>query len=442
MKTFEWGRHSDEAALSSLRGIGAEHSAHPGSGLRAAPLSPLRTAPRKRSSRKTWVSQKGKGQKSLSSLFLLLQKNREEYRSEERGNSGLFRLPLSGPRQAGKFQFRIDGPESEESHEAVEVHEAQIAFILQQAEEGTAVGEVCRKAGISEATFYVWRKKYAGLMPSEMKRLRQLEEENGKLKRIVADLSLDKAMLQDVVSAKTLKPARRRRAGRRGASDLAGVDPRAPARRCGSRPSTYHYKCRRGDQAALRKRIREIAETRVRYGYRRIHVLLRREGWAGQREAGLPALPRDGPAAAQQDAEAAGEGEAARRTGSAATRSNETWAMDFVHDQLATGRKLRVLTIVDTFSRFSPAIEPRFSFRGADVVEVLERVGGEVGFPAVHPGRPGHRVHLPRSRSVGLPARRHARLLPPRQADRQCLHRKPERQVPRRVPERPLVPEP
>ena len=80
--------------------------------------------------------------------------------------------------------------------------EAQIAFILRQAEEGTAIGEVCRKAGISEATFYNWRNKYAGLLPSEMKRLRQLEEENGKLKKIVADLSLDKAMLQDVIRRK------------------------------------------------------------------------------------------------------------------------------------------------------------------------------------------------------------------------------------------------
>ena len=80
--------------------------------------------------------------------------------------------------------------------------EAQIAFILRQAEEGTAIGEVCRKAGISEATFYNWRKKYAGLMPSEMKRLRLLEDENGKLKKIVADLSLDKAMLQDVIHRK------------------------------------------------------------------------------------------------------------------------------------------------------------------------------------------------------------------------------------------------
>ena len=65
-----------------------------------------------------------------------------------------------------------------------------------------------------------------------------------------------------------------------------------------------------------------------------------------------------------------------------ATQPNETWAMDFVHDQLATGRKLRVLTIVNTFSRFSPALEPRFTFCGADVVEVLERVGREAGFPA------------------------------------------------------------
>lgn len=80
--------------------------------------------------------------------------------------------------------------------------EAQIAFVLRQAEEGTKVEEVCRKAGISEATFYNWRKKYGGLMPSEMKRLKQLEEENTRLKRIVADLSLDKEMLQDVIKRK------------------------------------------------------------------------------------------------------------------------------------------------------------------------------------------------------------------------------------------------
>lgn len=80
--------------------------------------------------------------------------------------------------------------------------EQQIAFVLRQAEEGTPIAEVCRKAGISEASFYAWRKKYGGLLPSEMKRLKQLEEENVRLKRLVANLSLDKEMLQDVIRRK------------------------------------------------------------------------------------------------------------------------------------------------------------------------------------------------------------------------------------------------
>jgi len=80
--------------------------------------------------------------------------------------------------------------------------EQQIAFILKQADDGTSVVEICRKAGISQQTYYRWRKKYAGLMPSEVRRLKQLEEENARLKRMVADLSLDKDMLQDVIRRK------------------------------------------------------------------------------------------------------------------------------------------------------------------------------------------------------------------------------------------------
>jgi len=80
--------------------------------------------------------------------------------------------------------------------------EQQIAFALKQQELGVAVEEICRKLGISDATFYNWKKKFSGLGPSELRRLKQLEEENTKLKRLVADLSLDKAMLQDVVRRK------------------------------------------------------------------------------------------------------------------------------------------------------------------------------------------------------------------------------------------------
>ena len=114
--------------------------------------------------------------------------------------------------------------------------------------------------------------------------------------------------------------------------------------------STYHYKSRRRDQAGIEARIKDICATRVRYGYRRVHVLLRREGWDINmkrtyriyRDLGLQLrnkTPKRRVKAKLRDdrQEAVGP--------------NDVWAMDFVHDQLATGKKIRVLTMVDTFSR-------------------------------------------------------------------------------------------
>ncbi len=83
--------------------------------------------------------------------------------------------------------------------------EEQIVFALRQAEQGTSVPEVCRKLGIPDATFCTWRKKYGLISPSELKHMRQPEEENLRLKKRVADLSLDKAMLQDVLAKKNLR---------------------------------------------------------------------------------------------------------------------------------------------------------------------------------------------------------------------------------------------
>ena len=142
----------------------------------------------------------------------------------------------------------------------------------------------------------------------------------------------------------------------------------------------YLYKPRTGDQADLKQRITEIAQTRVRYGYRRIHVLLVREGWIVNpkriyrlyNELGLQL--RKKPPKRRVKAKL-------REDRREATSHNETWAMDFVHDQLCTGRKLRILTVVDTFSRFSPTIDPRYTYRGEDVVQTLEKVCKRVGYP-------------------------------------------------------------
>lgn len=144
--------------------------------------------------------------------------------------------------------------------------------------------------------------------------------------------------------------------------------------------STFHYKSWRTDQAAVERRIKEIAETRVRYGYRRVHVLLRREGWEINmkktrkiyNDLGLQLRnkhpKRRVKAKLREDRlEAAGP--------------NEVWAMDFVHDQLAMGMKLRILTVVDTHSRLCPAADPRFAYCGEDVVQTLERVCAKVSYP-------------------------------------------------------------
>ena len=80
--------------------------------------------------------------------------------------------------------------------------DAQKAFILKQGEQGAPVAEICRKAGISQATYFNWKKKYEGLTPPKMRRLKQLEDENVKLRKLVADLSLDREMLQDIVRRK------------------------------------------------------------------------------------------------------------------------------------------------------------------------------------------------------------------------------------------------
>jgi putative transposase len=81
-------------------------------------------------------------------------------------------------------------------------NDEQIAYAVKQAEAGVAIDELCRKYGVSEATFYRWRAKYGGLAPSEVRRLKELEQENTRLKRLVADLALDKRVLQEALTKK------------------------------------------------------------------------------------------------------------------------------------------------------------------------------------------------------------------------------------------------
>ncbi len=157
------------------------------------------------------------------------------------------------------------------------------------------------------------------------------------------------------------------------------VSERRACRLAGVARSSYRYRSQAADQTALRLRLRELAATRVRYGYRRLHVLLRREGWLVNhkriyrlyREEGLGIRVKRRKKLASVP----------RILPPAATRPHERWSLDFLSDSLVDGRRFRVLTIVDNVSRVSPAIEIGVSLTGERVVAVLERLQRTMGRP-------------------------------------------------------------
>ena len=154
---------------------------------------------------------------------------------------------------------------------------------------------------------------------------------------------------------------------------------RACAVLCAHR-SSYQYTSRAPSQASLKKRIKEIAETRVRYGYRRIHVLLRREGWNVNAKR-VRRIYREMSMQIRNKAPKRKVKAKLREDRQVAAAPNDVWAMDFVHDQTYDGGQLRILTVIGTHSRFVPAIDVRRSYKGADLVTTLERVCRKVGYP-------------------------------------------------------------
>jgi len=251
------------------------------------------------------------------------------------------------------------------------VSEEQIVDAIRQAERGTPIGDLCRQLGVSDATFYAWKKKYAHLGVSELRHLRQLEEENSRLKRLVADLSLDKHRLSEALRKKSLRPARRREL----APWFHGTFAVRCARACRlaqfGRASWYRRSCAK-DQSALQIRIRDLAHARPRFGSLRIWVLLRREGWPVNRKRVRRRYRLDG---LQLRMRVRRRKHIALHRGPAPVPvgPTERWSMDFVHDTLADGRPFRILTVVDNWSRPSPLLEVGFRMSGEMVGQGLDR---------------------------------------------------------------------
>jgi putative transposase len=144
--------------------------------------------------------------------------------------------------------------------------------------------------------------------------------------------------------------------------------------------STLQYRSKRTDDPALRARIREIAAVRVRYGYRRITVLLRRDGWRVNHKR-VHRLYREEGLAIRTKRPRRRRAAMVRQPRVIPTAPNQSWAMDFMHDVLADGTKVRLLTVVDSFSRESLALEAGHGFTAAQVVDVLRRIVSGRGKP-------------------------------------------------------------
>jgi putative transposase len=150
------------------------------------------------------------------------------------------------------------------------------------------------------------------------------------------------------------------------------VSERRACRLAGAPRSSYRYRSVAADQTPLRLRLRDLAATRVRYGYRRLHVLLRREGWQINHKRVYRRYREEGLAIRVKRRQNLTS--APRVPPPPATRPLERWSLDFLSDSLVDGRRFRILTIVDTVSRVSPAIEAGASLTGERVVTLLDRL--------------------------------------------------------------------
>ena len=235
--------------------------------------------------------------------------------------------------------------------------------------------DLCREHGISEATFCNWKSKYGGIDVSEAQRLRQMEDENRRLKGLVADLSLDREALKSGDPKKRVELAGLREdvelisapfhLSERTACKLLGVD-RASCR----------YEPRPDRNAELREELVMLARRKARFGYRRFHVVLERRGEAVNvkrvyrlfREEGLAVRRRK-----RLVREPAVE--------PWLTRANQERAMDFIVDGLVNGRMVRILSVVDVFTPRVSSLEADTCLGSGRVTRMLDRLTQERGRP-------------------------------------------------------------
>ncbi|NTG19405.1 IS3 family transposase [Agrobacterium rhizogenes] len=246
--------------------------------------------------------------------------------------------------------------------------EEQIIGVLKEQEAGAKVADLCRKHGISEATFYNWKAKYGGMEVSEAKRLKALEDENTRLKKLLAEQLLDAAALRELLGKKMVGPAAKREAVTH-LKAVMGLSERRACQIVSADRKTIRYRSNRPPEVDLRAKLRDLANERRRFGYRRLFILLRRDGepsgvnriYRLYREEGLSVRKR----------KARRRAVGTRAPVLVEAKANARWSLDFVHDQFACGRRFRVLNVVDDVTRECLVAIPDTSISGRRVAREL-----------------------------------------------------------------------
>ncbi|MEO0956802.1 MAG: IS3 family transposase [Pseudomonadota bacterium] len=248
--------------------------------------------------------------------------------------------------------------------------EEQVISILREQEQGMRTTDVCRKHGISQNTFYKWKSKFGGMDVSDARRLKTLETENAQLKRLLAEQMLDNTILKDLLGKKLTTPQRRRDAALLAISKYE-ISQRRACRLVSVAPKTVR-RTREPDNPDVRKRMREIASERRRFGYRRIGIMLEREGIVMNHKKLRRLYKEEGLAVKRRRGRK-------RATG---TRSpmpipdgpSKRWSLDFVSDTFAPARSFRILCVIDDYTRECLALVADTSLSGVRVARELDRI--------------------------------------------------------------------
>ncbi|MEJ5021004.1 IS3 family transposase [Ochrobactrum vermis] len=258
--------------------------------------------------------------------------------------------------------------------------EEQIIGVLKEQEAGVKAADLCRKHGISEATFYNWKAKYGGMEVSEAKRLKALEDENAKLKKLLAEQMLDVAALRELLGKKMVGPAAKRDAVAH-LKDILGLSERRACQIVSADRKMIRYRSCRPPEVELRAKLRDLANERRRFGYRRLFILLRRDGepsgvnriYRLYREEGLSVRKR----------KARRRAVGTRAPILVEAKANARWSLDFVHDQFTCGRRFRILNVVDDVTRECLAAIPDTSISGRRVARELTTLVERRGKPGM-----------------------------------------------------------